>query len=288
MNTNTFPTSRRKFLQVSLGITAGAMVGDRFLRAAGGKRPKKISIGLQLYAVRGAFARDVPGTLKSVAKIGYKGVEFWGYGGTPKVYKNYGAKELRRMLDDCGLRCCGMHHQPGAIEGENFKRTVENNRILGNKYIIVAAAKAKMKSPASIKSYAEFLTGAAAKAKKEGMHVGYHAHPFDFVKFDGRTAWEILFSHAGPEVLMQMDVGNCLGGGGDPVAMLKKFPRRTPTIHVKEFKEKTFESPYYAEVFRLCETTSRTRWYIVEMGDGGGNGLDIPREALKKLQALGK
>ncbi len=285
---STYLSSRRKFLQVSLGLAAGVAAGERLLRAAGGKRRKKISIGLQLYAVRGAFAKDVPGALKTAAMIGYKGVEFWGYGGTPKVYRNYSAKDLRRILDDCGIRCCGMHHQLKAIEGDNFKQTIEANRILGNKYIIVAAAKEKMKSPSSIKSFADFLTRAAAKAKKEGMRVGYHAHPFDFVKFDGQTAWEILFSHAGPDVLMQMDVGNCLGGGGDPVAMLKKFPGRTPTIHIKEYKEKTLESPYYKEVFHLCETIARTRWYIVEMGEAGGDTFDVAREALKRLHALGK
>ena len=87
---------------------------------------------------------------------------------------------------------------------------------------------------------------------------------------------------------MQMDVGNCLAGGGDPVAMLKEFPGRTRTIHIKEHQEKTFESEYYKEVFRLCETTCDTRWYIVEMGDANGNGFDVPRQALAKLHSLGK
>ena len=48
---------------------------------------QRIPIGFQLYTVRGEFARDVPGTLKALAEIGYPGVEFWGYAGTPKVYQ---------------------------------------------------------------------------------------------------------------------------------------------------------------------------------------------------------
>ena len=87
---------------------------------------------------------------------------------------------------------------------------------------------------------------------------------------------------------MQMDVGNCLSGDGDPIAMLKKFPGRTRTIHIKEHQEKTFESDFYKEVFRLCETTSATKWYIVEMGGADGNGFDVPRTALAKLHQLGK
>ena len=52
---------------------------------------KKIPIGFQLYTVRGEFSRDVPGTLKKLAELGYKAVEFWGYAGTPNVYQKYSA-----------------------------------------------------------------------------------------------------------------------------------------------------------------------------------------------------
>ncbi|MDP6107122.1 MAG: sugar phosphate isomerase/epimerase, partial [Candidatus Brocadiia bacterium] len=55
-----------------------------------------IPIGLQLYSVRDDSARDLPGTLEAVAKMGYTGVEFAGYHG-------YGADDLRKMLDDLGL-----------------------------------------------------------------------------------------------------------------------------------------------------------------------------------------
>jgi sugar phosphate isomerase/epimerase len=118
------------------------------------------------------------------------------------------------------------------------------------------------------------------------MVVGYHAHGFDFEKFNGRFAWDLLFSRTQPEVNMQMDVGNCLGGNGDPIAMLKKFPGRTKTIHIKEHQDKTFESDFYKEVFGLCETSSGTKWYIVEMG--GGDDFDVPQQALEKLHKLGK
>ena len=120
------------------------------------------------------------------------------------------------------------------------------------------------------------------------MRVGYHCHPFDFVKIQGRFAWDILFSHADPEVIMQLDVGNCLAGNGDPLAMLRKFPGRTLSIHIKEHQEKTFDSKFYQEVFGLCETSCKTEWYIVEMGGDDGSGMDIPRKALADLRRLGK
>jgi sugar phosphate isomerase/epimerase len=251
-------------------------------------KPKLIPIGFQLYTVRGEFARDVPGTLNTLAQIGYRGVEFWGYDGTPEVYQKYTAAQLRKMLDQCGLKCCGMHMNLKALSSENLPRTIENNQALGSEYLNVAGAKDRMASEDGIAELADLLNQRAAECRPHKMTVGYHAHPFDFEKIKGRFAWELLFSKTGPDLNMQMDVGNCLSGNGDPVAMLKEFPGRTRTIHIKEHKEKTFESDFYKEAFHLCETTSGTQWYIVEMGGSDGNGFEVPREALGKLRHLGK
>jgi|ERR1051326_612025 sugar phosphate isomerase/epimerase len=249
---------------------------------------KKIPIGFQLYTVRGEFGRDVPGTLRRLAQIGYEGVEFWGYAGTAKVYKQYSAGALRKLLDDCGLECCGMHLDLKALANENIKRTIENNAKLGSEFLNVAGAKDKMRSEKGIFELADLLNQRAEECRAHKMKVGYHAHPFDFGKIRDRFAWDILFSRTKLEVNMQMDVGNCLAGKGDPIGMLKKYPGRARTVHLKEHKDKTFDSGLYKEVFRLCEGGGVTKWYIVEMGGLLGNGFDVPREALQKLHQLGK
>jgi sugar phosphate isomerase/epimerase len=279
-------TTRRQFIKSGLGCALGMTVSPAFSPAA--DRAKTIPIGFQLYTVRGEFARNVPDTLKRLGEIGYQAVELWGYGGTPNVYQKYSAAELRKFLDDAGLKCCGMHMELKALAAENFQRTVDNNRTLGSSLLNVAAAQAKMESETGIGELATTLNEAAAKCRAHQMTVGYHAHPFDFSKINGHFAWELLFKRLEPEVNMQMDVGNCLAGGGDPIAMLKEFPGRTRSIHIKEHKEKTFDSPFYQEVFSLCETTSGTKWYIVEMGGADGNGFEIPKQALEKLHRFGK
>ena len=281
-------TSRRRFLQATLGLAAGWTLRSAIQAEGAPPKKKKIPIALQLYAVRGDFARDVPGTLEAVSKLGYEGVEFWGYAGTPKVFQEYSAKQLRKLLDDRGLKCCGMHHQLKALEPEQLGVTVENNRVLGNRFLVIAAAPERMGSEDAILGFAKLLNETAKKLQTEKMRVGYHCHPFDFAKIGGRFAWDILFSHTDPEVIMQLDVGNCLAGKGDPLAMLRKFPGRTLSIHIKEHAEKTFGSKFYEEVFGLCETSCKTEWYIVEMGGADGFGVDIPRKALADLRRLGK
>lgn len=278
--------SRRRFLNSSFGCALGMTLSRTLGLAA--SPAKTIPLGLQLYAVRGEFARDVPGTLKTAAQIGYRGVEFWGYAGTPNVYPEYSAAQLRKLLDENGLKCCGIHLDLKALAKENLQRTIANNQVLGNEYLNVAAAREKMASEAGIGELAALLNDTAAECRAHRMSVGYHAHPFDFTKINNRFAWELLFSRTRPEVNMQMDVGNCLSGNGDPIALLKQFPGRTRTIHIKEHEDKTFSSDFYKEVFHLCETRCGTKWYIVEMGGDQGNGFEVPRAALAKLQRLQK
>jgi sugar phosphate isomerase/epimerase len=247
-----------------------------------------LPVGFQLYTVRGELARNVPRTLQTLAEIGYQGVEFWGYAGTPNVYQRYSAADLRRLLDEHGLRCCGMHLELKALSPEHIERTIETNQTLGSQYLNVAMAKEKMGAEETIAELADLLNGAAAHCRPHHLVVGYHAHAFDFAHLHGQFAWELLFRRTEPEVNMQLDVGNCLAGDGDPIAMLKEFPGRTRTIHLKEHADKTFDSAYYREVFHLCETACGTQWYIVEMGGLLGNGFGTPRAALVKLRQVGK
>jgi sugar phosphate isomerase/epimerase len=279
-------TARRQFIKSSLGCALGMTLSRTFPIIAAS--PKAVPIAFQLYTVRGEFARDVPGTLTTLSGLGYKAVEFWGYAGTPNVYEQYSASELRKMLDDNGLKCCGMHMALKALAAENFKRTLENNQVLGSEFLNVASAQDKMGSEDKIAELADMLNLAEDQCRAHKKTVGYHSHGFDFAKINGRFAWEILFSRLGPDVNMQLDVGNCLDGNGDPIAMLKEFPGRTRSIHIKEHEDKTFESAFYKEVFQLCESTSKLKWYIVEMGASDGNGFEIPQEAFLKLRRLGK
>jgi sugar phosphate isomerase/epimerase len=278
--------TRRQFIKSGLASTAGMTLAPVLTMA--NDTVSKIPVAFQLFTVRAEFARNVPETLKTLGQIGYKAVEFWDYAGTANVYQNYTARDLRKMLDGNSLKCCGMHVKLEALSDDNLKRTIENNQTLGSTYINVAMAQEKMKSAGGIAELATLLNEVSDQCARQEILVGYHSHGFDFGRINGRFAWEILFSQTRPEVNMQLDVGNCLGGGGDPIAMLKEFPGRTRTIHIKEYQDKTFDTDFYKEVFRLCETTSGTKWYIVEMGSNGGSGFDVPREALAKLHTLGK
>jgi sugar phosphate isomerase/epimerase len=278
--------SRRHFIKTGAAGLVATGLASTVLRAAQEGASKKIPIGLQLYSVRHQCAKDLPGVLKAVGEMGYKGVEFAGY-------YNRKAEELRKLLDADGLVCCGTHTGLDTLLGDALKRTVEFNKTLGNQYLIVPGMLgSRTRSRQAWIDNARLFNELADKVKEDGMRVGYHAHGGDFKKYGGQTAWDIFFSSAKPEVIMQMDTGNCMEGGGDPVAILKKFPGRATTIHLKEHGG----GPHavigegdvkWKEVFELCEAGG-TKWYIVEHERGGPDPLGDVKRCLESLHKMGK
>ncbi|MCX7818715.1 MAG: sugar phosphate isomerase/epimerase [Kiritimatiellae bacterium] len=273
---------RRDWLKESAVLAALAALPAR-LQAAGAKIP----IGLQLYSVRRECAEDLPGVLAAVAKMGYRGVEFAGYHGRT-------AAQLKAMLDDVGLVCCGTHTGWPTIQPDQLGSTIEFNRTLGNPYLIVPGLpKACVESVEACRKTAATFTQQAEVAAAQQMYVGYHAHGGDFRRLEnGETVWDTIFSNAGPKVVMQLDTGNCLGGGGDPVATLKRYPGRSLTIHLKEHGGPKGAAVGegqvpWAQVFEICETTGGTRWYIVEH-ETGERPMESVRRCFENLAKMGK
>ncbi len=279
--------SRREFLRTAaVGAGAGIAGLHRVGFAAKGpiSPPKDIPVGVQVYSVRGAAGKDFPGTIEAIAELGYKGVEFAGYYGWDAK-----PKELRKLLDDNGLKCCGTHTGLNTITGEALKATAELHSILGNPYLIVPSLSAKDEQ--GWLDLARKFNNILPQADALGMRIGYHAHGGDFRDLDGKTPWEIFFDNTEKRVLMQIDTGNCMAGGGDPVAMLKKYPGRSLTVHLKEQGGPAGsvigqgDIPW-KDVFEVCETTGGTLWYIVEH-EIGPNSLDGIRGCLEGLRKMG-
>jgi sugar phosphate isomerase/epimerase len=274
--------SRREFLG-AVGV-AGAALGLGVAPAAQAAAKKKIPVGLQLYSLREQCKTDLPGMLVAVSKIGYRGVEFAGYHGRS-------AKELRQMLDDNGIIACGTHTPYDSVQGDKLKETVEFNLIIGNKFLIVPWMN-ETTSKQEWLDRAKLFNDIARKIKPEGLWIGYHAHAHDFKQIDGVSAWDLFFGNTKREVIMQLDTSNCCEGGADPVAVLKKYPGRARTIHIKAngggpdavIGE---DKVNWKEVFAFCEGKGKTQWYVVEH-ESGKDPLDAVKRSYEALRTMGK
>jgi sugar phosphate isomerase/epimerase len=267
------------------GIDAAAQNRQRGSRTSGRGRGRA-PIGLQLYSVRSECARDLPGTIEAVAKMGYKGVEFAGY-------YDRTAKQLRKMLDDNGLKCCGTHTAMDTLLGDNLAKTIEFNKILGNKYLIVPGLPGKYcESHQAWLDTAKLFNEIAEKVEPHGMLTGYHNHSVEFQAMNGELPWDTFYGNTRKEVVMQLDVGNAIGGGVDPLPYLYKYPGRAITVHVKEHS-KTDPNAFVGEgdvnwkaFFALCRAVGSTEWYIVEYERKGAPPLESVEKCLNNLRKL--
>ncbi|MGQ9683470.1 MAG: sugar phosphate isomerase/epimerase family protein [Anaerolineae bacterium] len=244
----------------------------------------RIPFGLQLYCVRDDCARDLPGTLSAIARMGYQGVEFAGYHG-------YSAKDLWRMLNDAGLQCCGSHLRLKDLEGDALLRTVEFNHTLGNRFLIVASLPPdRVATRTDWLAHAELFSELSVRLASDRLRLGYHNHDREFRTVEGEQPWETFFAHTAPTVVMQLDTGNALHGGGDPAAILRRFPGRATTIHFKEYagghgKAIIGEGPTdFRALMDLCEQAGGTEWYIVEQESDEYPPLECARRCLETLR----
>jgi sugar phosphate isomerase/epimerase len=274
--------TRREFLGAVSAFSVGLGLGAAPVARAASD--EKIPVGLQLYSVREQCKNDLPGTVAAVAKIGYRGVEFAGYHGR-------NAKELRKLLDDNGLVACGTHTPYESVLGDKLKATVEFNQTIGNKFLIVPSMN-ETNSKQVWLDRARLFNELADQVKADGMWVGYHAHAHDFKQIEGVSAWDLFFGNTKAEVIMQLDTSNCCDGGADPVAVLKKYPGRARSIHIKAHgggPEAVIgeDKVNWIEVFALCETKGNTQWYVVEH-ESGKDPLDAVRRCYEALKKMGK
>jgi sugar phosphate isomerase/epimerase len=257
------PFSRRNFLKSSSVLALGA-TALRPLSLFGAAAKKKIGLGVQLYSVRKECAKDLPGTLNAIGKIGYQAVEFAGYHGRD-------AKTLRKLLDEAGLKCCGTHTGIETLLGEKLQPTIEFNKTLGNKFLIVPSLSAKYtKTREDWQKTADLFNEISEKARLQGMVAGYHNHDMEFKPLGDELPWDIFFNRAKRDVVIQFDMGNAGHLGVDPRVYLKKFPGRVASVHVKPYSKKNpnaligEDELVWPEIFELCETTAGVEWYIIE------------------------
>jgi sugar phosphate isomerase/epimerase len=276
--------SRRQFL----GKLGAAALATQLLGCAGsggstatavssgpGAR-KKVPIGIELYAVRGELTKDLPGTLRRVAQIGYQCVEFY----SPYLQWTFPyAKEVRTMIDDLGLRCYSTHNNANALLDEgSMTKAIELNQILGSRYIISASPPRGVTGLDGWKRTAEQFTAASEKLKPHGLAAGFHNHATEWKPLaeGAPSAMQILSQNTPPEFALQLDVGTALEAGVDTVAWIKAHPGRIKSIHLKDWtpgkkeEEKAYRVLFaegigpWKEIFAAAESVGGVEFYLME------------------------
>jgi sugar phosphate isomerase/epimerase len=222
--------NRRSFL-ATLGVAAlGCATGgpaSAFQGSTAGSR-KLDRIGLQLYTVRNAAAKDLPGTLARIAEIGYRDVEFAGYHGRTPA-------EIRDLLTRYGLRAPSAHIPVADLRG-NWTKVLDDAKTIGHEYVTIPwLGDADVATIDGWKRTASLFNSGAFQAKGAGLKFAYHNHDFEFRTISGLVPFDVLLAETDPALVsFEMDLYWVVRAGRDPIEYLTRYPNRFSMFHAKD------------------------------------------------------
>ena len=189
-------------------------------------------IGLELYSVRKAMRADPERTLAAVRAMGYTDVELlWSFG-------NFGrsTEQVRAALDREGLRAPSAHMAPEVIIDPNWARSLDTAKALGQEYLTVPSLPAETKNSLDAwRKWADRFNAAGATARAAGLWLAFHNEPDHMKPIDGKIPYDVFLERMDPTVVrLQLDVGNMLMGGGDPMKYLEQYRDRYWSFHLKD------------------------------------------------------
>lgn len=299
--------SRRKFIALtgtgSAALASGVFTNGPLAAAehvASRAAPAAVPpIGIELYAVRGELTKDLPNTLRTVAKIGYQVVEFY----APYLAWTFPyAKDVRRQLDDLGLKCYSTHNSFAAMTpGDTQNKAIEINQILGARHIIVASPPNGTNTLEDWKRVAGQFTAASETFKPHGLFAGFHNHFVEWKAMDGGTrVMDVIASNTPGDFVLQFDVGTALEAGVDPVGWIKANPGRIRSMHLKDWApgkgsdEKGYRVLFtegvgkWKDIFAAAESVGGVEFYLMEQEGSRYSEFETAQRCLDTWRAMRK
>ena len=181
-------------------------------------------LSVQLYTLRERAAKDFPAVLRTVAEIGYQGVEFAGLHG-------HSAQDIKKLIDGLGLKTSSSH--TALPTPENVNQLVDTEQALGNTRLISGFGPGDFETLDDCKRSAERFQAAAELVKPHGMTFGMHNHWWEFHTVGDRLVYDIVLE-AAPDIFSELDVYWAAYGGQDAAQVVATHKARLPLLHIKD------------------------------------------------------
>ena len=299
--------TRRSFVRDATIVLAGSSFIPRFPIGT----EKKRLTGVQLYSVREDMKKDPLDTLKKISKMGYRFVEHANY--TDRKFYGYSASEFKKILSDLGMKMPSGHtvmrakHWDGAANDftDEWKYTVEDAAAVGQQFVISPWLDENLRDNYDeLLRFLDLFNKAGELCSKSGMKFGYHNHDFEFsTEVKGKKLYDIILQNTDPKVVIQqLDIGNMYGAGGRAADVIKRYPGRFASLHVKdEIKSKkgemgsNYESTILGKgvlgvkaILDLAKKTGGTEHFIIEQESYQGQApLDAVKQDLTIMKKWG-
>jgi sugar phosphate isomerase/epimerase len=222
-------------------------------------------IAVEMYSVRHLTKDDMLGALDYVAGIGYRAVEFAGYGTSNPT-------EIRPRIDALGVSAVSAHVPFNRFENE-MDVMLGELKLLGITHAVVPWLAQEWRGPERLAELADRFNTWGARCKEEGIRFGYHNHDFELVPdADGTLLLDKMIEATDPSLVdFQIDFFFTQDAGLDGAALVRRLAGRVPTLHIKDLspgpgrEDATVGSGVIDwDPILTAAKESGTNWYIVE------------------------
>jgi sugar phosphate isomerase/epimerase len=238
--------TRRNFIrQTGAAVGGAALLGNLPLHALSATKSTPDEFGFQVWTIREQLFENFPGTLEKMANMGYKQVEMCsplGYTGSGfEVFNDMSGKEMRRVIEDSGLKCVSSHYTMGELR-DHLDNRIEWAKALGMKQMVCSSF--WLPEDASVDDYrraADELNAIGEKTKKAGIQMGFHNHHMEFEKRGDVLIYDALLDQLDPELVkMQFQVA-VVDVGYHAADYFRNHPGRFISAHLADYSKEQEE-----------------------------------------------
>jgi sugar phosphate isomerase/epimerase len=190
-------------------------------------------LGVQTYTFRKSFPHGVEATLDTIKMMGFTEIESGSSGMPPE--------EFKKLCDARGISIPATGSGYEKLVSDPME-VVKSAKALGSNYVMCAWIPHTNGSfnLENAKKAVEDFNRVGKILKENGLTFCYHVHGYEFWPHEKGTLLDYIITNTNPEyVSFEMDIMWTYFGGGDPVALLKKYGDRWKLMHLKDLRKGT-------------------------------------------------
>ncbi|MEJ1238729.1 sugar phosphate isomerase/epimerase [Chryseolinea sp. T2] len=212
-------------------LTAGLLIAA-FLVSISFHNTEAQAIGMQMGTMREMYKDGMPAVFAKLKELGVTELEGGGGRGN--------REEFKKLVKDYGMKLVVTGAGFDKLENpDSLRKVIANAKDLGVPYVVCywIPHDGDNFTFADAKKGVEVFNAAGKVLAENGIGLWYHAHGYEFRPYEGGkgTLFEYIMDNTNPKyVNLQMDVFWMKNPGQDPVALLKKYPTRWKSLHLKD------------------------------------------------------
>jgi sugar phosphate isomerase/epimerase len=240
--------NRRQFIaQVSIAAALGCAGG-----LARATTARSFPFGVQLFPVRDLLRKDVSGTLRALADIGFREIEMFGFG-PPSTFTNdafFGMdpKAFSALIRQLGITVPMVHYSgdaAGVAKSAELAHAIGCHTFIqpmASDFLKYSPEKTEVLPARNLEQFhgiATRLNELGRACKSSGLGFAYHNHHMEFTAFGGQRGYDVLLAETDPALVkLELDIGWAVAAGVDPVEYLTRHWGRYISCHLKDFNPK--------------------------------------------------